>query len=237
MDPVYYVFIAITFILLGLWISFPNIREILRIRRIPTHPIGALPEKGKVKVVGRAYGSAATSPITRTECALWEVKVDAERSSGGGNPNWVRLYRGSSSEPFEISDDTGKITIQPAGASLLLWHDYEETSGFSNPLDPDTQSALEKLGLQGKGYFGGKRVLRVHERSITQDDRIYVVGELQPLDGRVVIAGGAGSPLIISEFGEKDLLGKLTEQAFAAFFKTLIGGFLVIFFLWLISSL
>lgn len=237
MEPVYYVFALAIFVFLGLWISYPNIREIQRIGRISPRSIDTLPERGPVKVTGRAGAGTATSPITQTACALWEVKVEVERASGGSS-RWVQVYRESSGEPFELYDETGSIAVVPSdGAHLLLWHDFEETSGPSRALDAETAAALEKLGLRAGGASGGKQNLRVLERSLTHGDQIYVLGEIQARDGRAAIVNGANRPVIISEFGEKDLLSKLSERAAGSFFKALVAGLVVVFFLWLLTNL
>ena len=65
------------------------IGQIMRMRRVPTLPIAALPNGVEAEVVGRAGGRVDSSPISETPCVLWQVEVQEYRGSGKSG-HWMR---------------------------------------------------------------------------------------------------------------------------------------------------
>lgn len=78
--------------LVGLAISFRDLRKILSIWRTPLLTISSLPPKGLVKVTGRAVQATTTSPISRTQCLAWTAKVVEVKGKGLSETH----YKGSS---------------------------------------------------------------------------------------------------------------------------------------------
>src|SRR4051812_26854620 len=64
------------------FILLKPLKQIIRLRHVPTLPIAALPSSGQVEVIGRAGGNAVRSPIADTACVLWHVEVQEYRGSG-----------------------------------------------------------------------------------------------------------------------------------------------------------
>src|SRR5436190_22710252 len=101
------------------FILLKPLAQIIRIRRVPTLPIAALPTTGQVEVIGRAGGRVVPSPISDTPCVLWQVEVQEYRGSSH-NRRWVTIRKQTSGQPIEIDDGTGRIRAVLAGAELVL---------------------------------------------------------------------------------------------------------------------
>ena len=94
-------------ILIGLIFTFPKIRELVSVYKIPIRRINQLPESGQVQIVGRANTKNTKSPLNHTNCCLWQVTVDEHRGGKGGG--YVRIFERMSIEPFDLKDSTGRI--------------------------------------------------------------------------------------------------------------------------------
>lgn len=199
--------------LAGLAAAYTRIRRIVRIQRTPTSPINALPYEGDVEVTGSASLPVTKSPITRTDCAYWQVEVKARRSTGRSS-SWYTIFKKSSDEIFQVQDGTGFVSVLPAGADVLLNDDFQKTSGFLTSLDAETLQAVRGLGVETEGLWGMKKTLKVTEKVISNGDVVYVLGQVDSGGGMKIIKSFDKSPLILSDRSEKKLLlGLYTEAA------------------------
>ena len=229
-NPFLIIIWAISLVGLGCLISFPTIKQIIRIYRTSTSRINALPPYGLVEIVGKVEPGSITSPISQTPCAFWQVEVKEKRSSGSkGGSSWSTIYKKSSEEPFEIKDETGKIKIRPQQAELILNIDLEESSGLFSGMDSSTKEALQKMDIETKGFFGFEKSLKVYERLLTPDEQIYVLAEIRELDGQTSFADRV-SPLLISDRSERELLMTLYGRVAIKVLLTIaVGGFIYFF--------
>ena len=206
---------------LGLLLSYGQLGKIFRMIRTSTGEIASLPADEQVEIVGQADGAAGLhSPITKTPCVLWQVVV-SERRSSGKRSHWVTVYSNTSTAPFEVSDGTGRMRVYPSrGMELLLRDDVSKSSSIFYSLDEQTQTALNELGVDTKGFLNLNKSMRVQERYIEQGDQVYLFGKTSLNNGARSMDGD--SPLIVSDHSELRLLSKFTGQVIL---NAIIGAF------------
>ncbi|MDT8418952.1 MAG: GIDE domain-containing protein [Desulfuromonadales bacterium] len=114
------------FAALMFWGGFHYLHLKRQVENTPTSKIRSV-AMGMVEVKGKAIRQyALVSPKTNIACA-WYRLTNYRRE---GNKNWViSSVTSSESVPFLLEDETGRITIDPAGATIRPGHSNE---GFSN---------------------------------------------------------------------------------------------------------
>jgi hypothetical protein len=212
------------------FILLKPLARIIRIRRVPTLPIAALPTTGQVEVVGRAAGRVVLSPISDTPCVLWQVEVQEYRGSGKSG-RWVTILKQTSGPPVEIDDGTGRIWAVPAGAELVLDDDLQATRGLFGTMTPQIEAALERMGIPLRGVFGVRRALRVRERLIAPGEQIFALGLAEEAAGQLRLCSTQDAPLILADRSERALLNSLywqvgTSVFFALAALAIIGWFM-----------
>lgn len=139
---------------------------------------------GRVELAGHARPAAACvplrAPITETPCVFFRFRVEAERRSGKSR-SWQTIASGASDGvPFDVEDETGRILVDPRGASFELEAQLRET-------DPMVTPALRALvggsGVSLGSWLLGSPRLRVTEERIHEGDPLYVLGLAQPRPG------------------------------------------------------
>jgi hypothetical protein len=210
-------------ILAWLLLSASTIMKIIQIRRTPTTWISALPSEGRVEVMGLAGQKTLESPINKSPCVLWQLEVKEERKEKNRS-SWSTVYKGSSVEPFEVYDETGKVQIKPTGADLMLAEDWSTY----NP-DPKTMSILTGLGISTTNWLGFDKNFRISESLIAPDEQVYVIGEVQECDGCKSIARNSHT-LVISDRSERDLLIALYKKLALYAAMVLVGAIALYYF-------
>jgi hypothetical protein len=202
------------------------LRQIIRLRRQPTLPIGTLPHSGQVEVVGRASGSTMLSPISDTACVLWLVEVQEYRSSGKSG-HWVTILKRTSSQPIEIADGSGRVWAVPSGAELVLNDDLRAAHGLLGNMTPQIEAAVERLGVGLRGVLGLARSLRVYERLIRPGEQIFALSLADEAAGQLRLCSTHDAPLILSDRSEQALLRALYRAVAISLFCGLVAvGFI-----------
>jgi hypothetical protein len=209
----------------GFLYSMPIVIKILKIRRTPTTWIDAIPEKGRVEILGKVGQQTILSPINNKPCALWQIDVK-QATQGRHGTHWEIIYKHASSEPFEVYDDTGAIRIQPDHVTLFLDQVVE-----SYTLDAQQKKKLEEFGIKLTNLFGTEKVLEVSEYLIEPDKDIYINGEVQNKTGQKVISGKSGDSVIISDRQEAKILGGYYRKLGTNLFWAAITGAAIILLL------
>jgi hypothetical protein len=225
MNTVFFIAVGIFGLLVGLSFSIPDIKDVIRIRRIPAKRINALKLEGLAYIVGKVIDNtenrAIKSPLTQKACKLWQVEVQ-EKEYQRSSSSWRTIYKQISQEPFDISDGTGQIKISPSGANLALRIDTEEKSNFLKSLTPQIKSAVERLGVEDTWFPGwSQHQLQVYERIIASGDKIYILGAFNSENGIKNFKSETDTPLIISDYSDRDLL--LQQRLFGIFVKILFA--------------
>jgi hypothetical protein len=190
----------------GLIYQFNTIREIFNIHRIKTHWISALPSEGMVEVMGHADKTVAQNPTAHTDCVLWQIELQEYKRNSKGGGSWSTAGKGSSTEWFEMTDDTGKIMVNPTGADIVLAD--SGTGDNCSDDEEETNLAAAYLGVDTSGFLGGRKQLRVIQRLVMPHEDIYVLGEVTREDGTTSLVKGT-QPMVISDKSEKSLLNSL----------------------------
>lgn len=215
---------------LGLLLSYKELGKLFRMIRTSTGEIAHFSADEQVEIVGKADSQTILhSPITKTPCVLWQVAV-MERRSSGRSSKWVTVYSNTSTEPFDVYDNTGRMRIQPSPRmELILRDDVKKSSGLFTSLDEQTKTALSEMGISSKGLLNFNKNMRVHERFLEQGDQLYVLGRTSLSQGARAI-DGENHPLIVSDQSELRLLGRFFWQVVGNVLGFMLIAILVYFF-------
>jgi hypothetical protein len=133
------------------------------------------------------------SPISNAKCAYYLIKCEYYQQRRK-NSDWVTFYTDLKMSRFFLEDETGKMLIEPKEAELDVPKDFEWTGhltdkGFfglipQKKLDEGILAYLE-ANPEVKSRFmnhSGKN-FRVSESYLAENDRVYVLGNVTPLEG------------------------------------------------------
>ncbi len=223
-----YIGIFFFFLLVALIPSYASLREIVRILRTPSSTISSVPYEGQVEVTGRALHYITRSLLTRSPCALWQVRI-LKTNLPSESPESPVLFQEISEQVFEIGDGTGSIRVDPMGAELVLHDHFIDTSNLMHPLDRHTRRLVREIGVQTTNAFGADKFMEVHEHIVDTSKTIYVLGHVDFVDGKATIVSRPGSPVVISDRSQRELLGTLIRRVAANMFIILLMAALLIF--------
>ncbi|HEX4968898.1 MAG TPA: GIDE domain-containing protein [Nitrospiraceae bacterium] len=208
----------------GLFIYGWMIRQRKRlIESIPTSTIRSL-ALGLVEISGQARpeGSLLSSPFNELPCVFYSYAVE-EHVGSGKQARWETIAKGTSEQPFFVSDITGQVLVVPLGAELILPDERTSRSNWMGELPPSTTTGLNRLGISTERWMGS-RTLRCRESFILPDEQVYVLGTAhEHLEGRgsgenvdrLYIGSSQDNEFIISDRSEKALLSQLRWQMLA----------------------
>ena len=170
----------------GIWAFFHGFNRLRRLRLIenlPTSTVRGL-AMGLVELEGVVRPTAVLrSPLTDTECAMYQFKVEEYRRSGKSG-RWVTIAQGNSFFcPFYLEDATGKIKVYPAGAEIVWEPAYRFKSGlFKDPTPGNLIRFMEKHNINNHGWIGEKS-MRFTEWYMRDGFPVYALGTAQREDG------------------------------------------------------
>ncbi|HEV2494835.1 MAG TPA: hypothetical protein VG204_17370 [Terriglobia bacterium] len=238
----------------GLW----TFRKYRVIEDTPQTPIRSI-AMGLVDVQGKAVGDPPiTSPITRTPCFFYQVKIEKWTQTGDKPQDgvWRHYKTDAGGKPFTLEDPTGKVLVDAHGADFdLTPSDNREIGDFSRffvpsveaddpVIDPEIASTFEASDREVLMYItkaAGKSGLlsgryRVTEYCIEPEQSYDVTGTCTENPGakdehdRNLIRKGTNEPtFVISMDGKVDLESTLRYKALRG---VLGGGLLAVGCLW-----
>jgi Zn-finger nucleic acid-binding protein len=190
------------------------------IESIPTSTIRAL-AMGLVEISGHAQPveSLLSSPFSALPCVFYAYTVE-ERVGSGKQRRWKTIAKGTSEQPFFVSDATGRVLVVPLGAELILPDERISRSSWLGELPPTTIAGLDRLGISTARWMGSK-TLRCRESFILPEEQVYVLGTAHEHLGvseslenpsRLYIGSSQDHEFIISDRSEKELLSRLRWQ-------------------------
>jgi len=217
------------------------------IESIPTSTIRSL-ALGLVEISGQAQPEEGllSSPFGGLPCVFYSYAVE-ERVGSEKNARWETIGKGTSEQPFFVSDTTGRVLIVPLGAELILPDERTSRSNWLGELPPTTIAGLNRLGISTERWIGSK-TLRCRESFILPEEQVYVLGTAHEHQGarervensaRMYIGSSRDHEFIISDRSEKDLLSRLRWQvlAFVAGGLTLAATCLIIIFKYYLTTM
>jgi Zn-finger nucleic acid-binding protein len=217
------------------------------IESIPTSTIRSL-ALGLVEVSGQAQPeeSLLSAPFSGLPCVFYSYAVE-ERVGSGKNARWETISKGTSEQPFFVSDTTGRVLVVPLGAELILPDERTYRNSWLGELPPTTIAGLNRLGISTERWMGSK-TLRCRESFILPEEQVYVLGTAHEHQGarervenpaHIYIGSSRDHEFIISDRSEKDLLSRLRWQvlAFGVGGLTLAATCLIIIFKYYLTTM
>jgi hypothetical protein len=140
----------------------------------PTTKIGNV-SSGLVEVSGTATGTMTQrAPITGENCLFYQTRARSLNQSQK-NATWETIADDVTHTPFVLSDDTGKILIDPEGTELDLSKNFCEEfniSAFStnDELPSEADSFLAHFGVIPRGR------IRIEEWTLIPNQPLFIVG-------------------------------------------------------------
>ncbi len=214
-------------ILVGLIFSFPKIKELFLIYRVPIRRINKLPESGQVQIIGKADTKNTKSPLKRTNCCLWKIIVEEDQGRSRKN---VKIFEKMSTEPFDLVDSTGRIQVFPANADLILHDDLDKKTNSITPFPPRMRETLQSLGIETSGLVF-QRLLHVYEQVIQPGDDIFLMGEVIMANGVKVIRSSGKFPLVISDYRDYEVISNLFGNIIVQTLVTALPVFVVLVYI------
>lgn len=199
---------------------------IQKIKHTPTSKVRSA-AAGLVELFGRALcKDDMKSPVSLAKSAYW--RLHGEYYKSGKHGGWRTIFQRSSSTPFYLEDDTGKMLIDPKGAEIDIPQDFQCTGHISDKgflgiipqqqLDKKVLDLIERdpeIGNSFRAHSG--RQFRITEYYIAEGDPLYVFGNAVPLEGassavaheNLTIRKPNDIPMYISDSHEKKTIDKL----------------------------
>jgi hypothetical protein len=198
-----------------------------KIKNIPTSKVRSA-AIGLIEIFGKAKCSEPMeSPISKAKCIYWRLKCEYYRRSGK-NSHWSDFYNASSSNMFNLEDDTGMMLIDPKDGEIDIPSDFVSKGHLSGagflgmPQQALDKKVLDYLAanpdINQKFQSHRNTDLRVTESYIAEGDPLYVLGtaETKPdsnskiaHENLIVKKGKNDNLLYISDSNEKKALDKI----------------------------
>ncbi len=200
---------------------------------------GSFAETAEVKGTIRCE-HPLTSELTNAACVYYEMRVTREyeetywdTDSKGNRVQRTRrasesVSQNSRSCPFEVEDATGRVTVDPTGASLMAEKVYDRYEP-GEPRSTSLSVGRWTLNLVGLALTGGRRTLgyKYEEKIVPLGRPVYVLGEASDSGGQLAIRKPTkkGVHFIVSLKSEEEL----TRSASGATkWMTVIAGVLAV---------
>ncbi|AFZ72331.1 GIDE domain-containing protein [Natronobacterium gregoryi] len=179
-----FVLIGVALVAVGCWKLRPvyhvysgGIDDVVSVERAET----------PVELEGTATAAEETisSPLTGTDCLVYEYEVEEHQSSGNGS-SWNTVAEGAAAVPFRLEDDTAGVRVEPeeADCALSTAVTVGVDGGEQEPTQVEefleTESELESenrsidLGVV-EVSTGNNR--RYYERRLDPGEDVYVFGQ------------------------------------------------------------
>ena len=120
-------------------------------------------------------------PVSGLPCAWYRYRIERE-SHSGNRQEWTTVASGDSGDwPFYLEDETGRIRVDPKGATAEIPNQIHETNPeISAPL----AALLADRGIDcTSGWLGNRSGLRVSEARIDPGAHVFVYGVAQARHG------------------------------------------------------
>lgn len=179
-------------VLLGVAVRMPQpayrvlTRDPLSVRDLSMHD-------GAVELRGAAVpddGQTVETPFTETACLAYEYEAQELKSSGQSS-YWETLDEGGQSAPFVLEDETGRVRVDPEGATLELDDHTLRVSG-GDELPARIQQYIRETGeverdtgsvdlLVTEIDYGDDQ--RFIERRLDAGETAHIYGGVEPRQG------------------------------------------------------
>lgn len=157
----------------GLW------RRRRAIEDTPTAKVRSM-ALGRVELKGVARArELLRAPLSGIGCVWFRYRIERE-SGSGRRRRWQTVDSGDSSDRvFELEDETGRVLVEPKGATIEIDAQLKETDP---PLVGELERFVAERGVRVSGLFGTAR-LRITEARLHDGDTLYLHGVAQARPG------------------------------------------------------
>lgn len=178
-NPTGFLFFCAIGFCVGIGLFIYGFRLLLRRRLILDTPLSKIrsASMGMVEVSGLACGPyTMLAPITGRDCYYYRTLV-WEWKQEGRDKTWVKIAGECMHLPFFVDDNTGRVLVDPRGASLDLHRDFEQefSDSFFSSKDPVPDSVRSFLARHG---VVTNNKLKVEEFCIKPKNSLFVLGTL-----------------------------------------------------------
>jgi hypothetical protein len=226
------------------YLGFRNIRLARIVKKTPTTQVvdvrkGFVELKGQVEAV---LGRYLHSPVRKVPCVHYHTKVQRYVSSGKGG-HWQTVWKREKGVKFLLRDDSGKITVDPMKARMVVKTRQMNTTGLFSSPPAHLLEFLKREGIDSRTLFGNYRRFRYIEKYLPLKKELYVLGTAVdvPLDPELerdleVVPFTISSisrkvPFIITDSSERDFLLTLILKGIGWFLLSImvlgVGYFLL----------
>ena len=232
-------FFGIMLLTVGLTTSFNSLKnlEVKRVlKNVPTSNIqslsmGLVELKGKIQVKDKIL----KDPFDDKECVYWRIHIQ-ELVKSGKTRKWVTRHKAKDQVPFLISDQTGSVIIYLDDVNMndvKRDKQYDLATFFSDEIPLIVKNYCRKNNVKLKGWFGGKKRLRLTIKYLEPDDDIYILGNARPVlkdelkyskNASAVINMSKRGLFILSDKSEKELIDENGGQSFAVPFGIILSA-------------
>lgn len=158
------------------FVGFRWLRYERRIQDTPFSKMGSA-SVGLVEVSGCATGPRTiTAALTGAKCLYYRAIV-WQRHRAGNDSNWQQIADESTSVPFFVEDNTGKLYVQPQGAQMEVRETFKQEYDARIYRGPESWPEPIRSFLARTGVDGSKD-LRLEEHCIKPGETLFVMGTL-----------------------------------------------------------
>jgi hypothetical protein len=136
---------------------------------------------GPATITGAAYGMRKlTTPITGKECFVYRASIWQKES---GSQEWKNVAEETGHLTFLVEDPTGKLSVEPCGAELVLRSSFNEEYASPSP-SPSNEASTPAAIPKNVGSFllrngvAPDRPTRIEECCLPAGAPVFVTGTL-----------------------------------------------------------
>ena len=202
------------------------------ISNVPTSKIRSI-AMGLVEVYGDAIpenNGLFITPFSNRQCLYYNYKIQ-ERRGSGKRAHWVTIRQETKINNFYIQDETGKVLLNPAGATVDVPFSFTYSSGLLNDPPAEVKNFLKNENLSFEGFLGINKTMKFEEKAIFPNQKLYVLGEAadnpnvaegtskQNVEDILIQKGKNEKFFYISTKSEKEILASMSIKSYL-----MIGG-------------
>ena len=148
-----------------------------------------------------------TTPISHQSCVYYEYRMEQLKitydAKGQEKHHWVMVAHDRKSTPFWLQDESGRISIDPSGASFMAKPLSRRKLGVGDVInDPGLAKIFAAVASPN---------IRVQEKVLLVNSPAYVYGQADAGQQGLVMHQGAGE-FIISYQSEKELQASIRRM-------------------------
>lgn len=164
----------------GVAVFFYGVFTLIRARLIENTPTSKARSAalGYAEFSGTASGPAPMpAPVSKKGAVWWDCSVSQKQ----GKNNWKVLFHACSPQPLFLKDDTGRVLIDPLGATLDCPSTGLHRSLFNAARFDEALTGMGAAHLAGR-FAVFSSAVRLKEKCIPLDAPLYVLGEARRAD-------------------------------------------------------